>query len=127
MSPTYNDCDCPLCAPSNPPLQVSAPLESNIQIEAEPESDEQPLVITPLPKLQLSIVVCTQIAESVTSTVIHPFVNDLVRTIGVTNGKEKKTGYYVGAVVRIISTWIFLCFIAEFFLHRSPFFMVHKP
>lgn len=124
MSPTYNDCDCPLCAPSNPP---PPPPESNIQIEAEPESDEQPPIITPLPKLQLSIVVCTQIAESVTSTVIHPFVNDLVRTIGVTNGKEKRTGYYVGAVVRIISICIFFFFIAKNFLHRSPFFMVHRP
>jgi MFS family permease len=31
--------------------------------------------------------------------VIYPFVNDLVRAIGITGGDEKKTGYYVGIVV----------------------------
>jgi len=53
---------------------------------------------TPLPKLQLFIVIFIQISEPVTSTVIYPFVNELIRSLGVTNGDEKRTGYYVGIV-----------------------------
>lgn len=56
------------------------------------------LVTTPLPKLQLFIVIFIQIAEPVTSTVVYPFVNNLVRAIGITGGDEKKTGYYVGII-----------------------------
>ena len=54
---------------------------------------------TPLPKLQLFIVIFIQISEPITSTVIYPFVNELIRSLGVTNGDEKRTGYYVGIVV----------------------------
>jgi hypothetical protein len=54
---------------------------------------------TPLPKLQLFIIIFIQISEPVTSTVIYPFVNELIRSLGVTNGDEKRTGYYVGIVV----------------------------
>jgi hypothetical protein len=58
---------------------------------------------TPLPKLQLFIVIFIQISEPVTSTVIYPFVNELIRSLGVTNGDEKRTGYYVGIVVSRLS------------------------
>ena len=54
---------------------------------------------TPLPKLQLFIIIFIQISEPVTSTVIYPFVNELIRSLGVTKGDEKRTGYYVGIVV----------------------------
>jgi hypothetical protein len=107
MSSPLTGCDCPLCVARDSAPQRDALSERN----AQTESEEQILPITPLPKLQLSVVIGTQIAESVTSTVIYPFVNDLVRSIGVTRGEEKKTGYYVGAVVRslpflIISLWL---------------------
>ena len=55
--------------------------------------------ITPLPKLQLSILLYLQLAEPLTSTVIYPFVNKLVRKTGVTGGDERKTGYYAGLIV----------------------------
>ncbi|KAG5652533.1 hypothetical protein H0H81_004690 [Sphagnurus paluster] len=62
---------------------------------------EKDTLVTPLPKLQLFIIIFIQIAEPVTSTVIYPFVNNLVRTLGITNGDEKKTGYYVGLIESI--------------------------
>ncbi|KAF9463622.1 major facilitator superfamily domain-containing protein [Collybia nuda] len=65
------------------------------------ESITTPPKVTPLPKLQLFIAIFIQVAEPVTSTVIYPIVNDLIRSIGITHGDEKKTGYYVGIVESI--------------------------
>lgn len=55
---------------------------------------------TPLPKLQIFLVLLIQFAEPVTATVIYPFVNQFVRETGITKGDEKKTGYYAGIIVR---------------------------
>lgn len=59
-----------------------------------------PDVETPLPKLQLFILLYLQLAEPITSTVIYPFVNQLVRETGITGGDERKTGYFAGLIVR---------------------------
>ncbi|KAI0350014.1 MFS general substrate transporter [Trametes cingulata] len=53
---------------------------------------------TPLPKLQLCILLYLQLAEPITSTVIYPFVNQLVRGTGITGGDERKTGYFAGLI-----------------------------
>ena len=54
---------------------------------------------TPLPKLQLFIVFYIQLAEPIASTVIYPFVNQLVRATGVTKGDQRKTGYFAGEIL----------------------------
>lgn len=54
---------------------------------------------TPLPKLQLLILFYIQLAEPIASTVIYPFVNQLVRETGVTRGDQRKTGYFAGRTV----------------------------
>ncbi|KDQ24928.1 hypothetical protein PLEOSDRAFT_33590 [Pleurotus ostreatus PC15] len=56
---------------------------------------------TPLPKLQLAILMLMQGAEPICNSVIFPFVNQFVRETGVTNGDERKTGYYAGIVESI--------------------------
>ncbi|EMD31270.1 hypothetical protein CERSUDRAFT_60152 [Gelatoporia subvermispora B] len=55
-------------------------------------------MMTPLPTLQLFILLYLQLAEPLTSTVVYPFVNQLVRETGVTGGDERKTGYYAGLI-----------------------------
>jgi hypothetical protein len=55
---------------------------------------------TPLPKLQLTIIMMVQLAEPVTSSVVYPFIPQLVRETGVTGGDERRTGYYAGIIVR---------------------------
>ena len=57
---------------------------------------------TPLPKLALLSVFLIQTAEPITATVIYPFINQFVRETGITNGDEKKTGYYAGFIVSAI-------------------------
>ncbi|KAF8636255.1 hypothetical protein AX16_011025 [Volvariella volvacea WC 439] len=74
---------------------------SIISAAAQDDSHCRTMTPTPLPKLQLFIIIFIQISEPVTSTVIYPFVNDLIRSLGVTNGDEKQTGYYVGIVESI--------------------------
>ncbi|TFK27810.1 MFS general substrate transporter [Coprinopsis marcescibilis] len=53
---------------------------------------------TPVPRLQLFVIILIQIAEPITATVIYPFVNQFVRDTGVTQGDERKTGYYAGLI-----------------------------
>lgn len=63
----------------------------------EPNVQESP---TPLPKFQLFLLMLVQFAEPVTSTVIFPFIPQLVRESGITHGDEKSIGYYAGMIVR---------------------------
>lgn len=58
---------------------------------------------TPLPKLQLFSVIYIQLSEPITAAVIYPFVVQLVRDTGITNGNEAKTGYYAGFIVSTLT------------------------
>ncbi|KAF8813374.1 major facilitator superfamily multidrug-resistance, DHA1 sub-family [Phlegmacium glaucopus] len=53
---------------------------------------------TPLPKFQIFILTLIQFAEPITGLVIYPFINKLIRETGVTNGDERRTGYYAGII-----------------------------
>lgn len=53
---------------------------------------------TPLPKLQLSIIMLIQICEPLASQSIYPYINQLVRELDITGGDEKKVGYYAGLI-----------------------------
>ncbi|KAJ7284430.1 major facilitator superfamily multidrug-resistance, DHA1 sub-family [Mycena rebaudengoi] len=56
---------------------------------------------TPLPKLQLFILLFIQLAEPVTALVIYPFIIQFVRDTGVTGGDESQTGYFAGLIESI--------------------------
>ncbi|KAJ6553625.1 major facilitator superfamily domain-containing protein [Mycena vulgaris] len=49
---------------------------------------------TPLPKLQLSIIMLIQICEPLASQSIYPYINQLVSELDITGGDPKKVGYY---------------------------------
>ncbi|KAH7928319.1 MFS general substrate transporter [Leucogyrophana mollusca] len=53
---------------------------------------------TPLPKVQLSILLLATLTEPISSQCIYPFINQLVSEIGVTGGDERKVGYYAGLI-----------------------------
>ncbi|KAF8519192.1 MFS general substrate transporter [Gautieria morchelliformis] len=57
--------------------------------------------VTPLPKLQLSVLLYLLLAEPITSTVILPFIVQLVEETGITGGDVSKVGYYAGLVESI--------------------------
>ncbi|KAI0329292.1 MFS general substrate transporter [Cubamyces sp. BRFM 1775] len=83
-----------------PPLPhvQDAPPSDSIQPATIPSPLAEKVQETPLPKLQLFILLYLQLAEPITSTVIYPFVNQLVRETGVTGGDERKTGYFAGLI-----------------------------
>ncbi|KAJ7257175.1 major facilitator superfamily domain-containing protein [Mycena haematopus] len=51
---------------------------------------------TPLPKLQLGIIMFVQICEPTASQSIYPYVNQLVSELDITGGDQRKVGYYAG-------------------------------
>ncbi|KAG8721454.1 hypothetical protein FRC08_012800 [Ceratobasidium sp. 394] len=55
---------------------------------------------TPLPT-QLFVILCLCLAEPITSSVIYPFITELVATLGVTHGDDRKVGYYAGIIESI--------------------------
>ncbi|KAG1742474.1 major facilitator superfamily domain-containing protein [Suillus lakei] len=53
---------------------------------------------TPLPKLQIGILLTLQLAEPMVSTSIFPYINQLIRELGITGGDEAAVGYYAGII-----------------------------
>ncbi|KAJ7176473.1 major facilitator superfamily domain-containing protein [Mycena filopes] len=49
---------------------------------------------TPLPKLQLTVILLVQICEPLSSQSIYPYINQLLRELDITGGDERKVGYY---------------------------------
>ena len=77
-------------------------------------------LVSPLPKLQLFVVLLMQLAEPVTASFLYPFVNRLVVLSGVTKGDERKAGYYVGLLVCFsVSAFVCLSHIASLYLGFS--------
>ncbi|KAI6025166.1 hypothetical protein PISMIDRAFT_90617 [Pisolithus microcarpus 441] len=66
----------------------SAPLLENSQAKTK----------TPLPKLQLGLTLFVLFSEPISSQYIFPFINQLIRELGVTGGDDRKIGYYAGVV-----------------------------
>ncbi|KAG2155855.1 MFS general substrate transporter [Suillus bovinus] len=53
---------------------------------------------TPLPKLQMGLLVALQLTEPIASTSIFPYINQLVRELGITRGGDAAVGYYAGMI-----------------------------
>ncbi|KAK2462503.1 hypothetical protein APHAL10511_005473 [Amanita phalloides] len=80
-------------------------------VDTSVRDDEEPFLLpeepfkspgpTPLPLRQFSILFLLQHAEFLTSNTTYPFMPDLIRRVGITNGDEKKVGYYVGLLQTI--------------------------
>ena len=109
-------------------MSVHEPLEGNPSHNGDGDSavdtedSSTPLMSnkpTPLPKLQLFILFLIQFSEPIAALVIYPFINQFVRETGITQGDERKTGYYAGVIVRFT-----IKFFANFLLHfiQKPLF-----
>ncbi|KAJ7163892.1 major facilitator superfamily domain-containing protein [Mycena crocata] len=69
-------------------------MPEDTEVEASSTSQKR----TPLPKLQVFILLFIQFSEPVTALVIYPFIMQFVRDTGVTGGDETKTGYFAGII-----------------------------
>ncbi|KAI9066074.1 MFS general substrate transporter [Trametes sanguinea] len=88
----------PACPQSHMPVASDERASVVVQGTTPSEEHVDDVRETPLPKLQLFILLYLQLAEPITSTVIYPFVNQLVRETGITQGDERKTGYFAGLI-----------------------------
>ncbi|KAH9481792.1 Major facilitator-type transporter psiT2 [Psilocybe cubensis] len=94
---------------------------SNQEIATTASNEETPLLRTgsasassnngrtPLPKLQIAIVLLLQICEPISSQSIYPYINALISELDITGGDERKVGYYAGLIVE----WESLFFATE--------------
>lgn len=94
-------------------------LLANEDVEASHEKDEQstpgqPERVTPLPKVQIAVLLWFQLGEPMTSQCIYPFINQLVSELDITGGDPKKVGYYAGLIESL-----FFAAEAMFVLHWS--------
>ncbi|KAF9016605.1 MFS general substrate transporter [Hymenopellis radicata] len=53
---------------------------------------------TPLPMVQIWVVLLLQIVEPITSQSIYPYINQLVSELDITGGDERRVGYYAGLI-----------------------------
>lgn len=77
-------------------LPVDNPDSNGHQVQVEPPTRKGP---SPVPRLQILAITLIQVSEPITATVIYPFINQFVRNTGITQGDERKTGYYAGMIV----------------------------
>ena len=75
-----------------------------------------------MPWAQLLVVYLIQFSEPITATVIYPFINQFVRETGITGGDERKTGYYAGMIVRLVSPFLISLVDSNLF-QESTFFL----
>ncbi|KAF5381435.1 hypothetical protein D9757_009047 [Collybiopsis confluens] len=68
------------------------------ELSRKPHSSKPPPARTPLPVFQAFLTLIIQFSEPITATVIYPFIIKAVRSTGITEGDEKKTGYYAGVI-----------------------------
>ncbi|KAG2151376.1 major facilitator superfamily domain-containing protein [Suillus clintonianus] len=77
---------------SNSPRMIASEITPLIPAEA-PKKPK-----TPLPKLQICILMTLQLAEPIASTSIFPYINQLIRELGITGGDDAAVGYYAGII-----------------------------
>ncbi|KAG9313058.1 MFS general substrate transporter [Chiua virens] len=87
-------------------MTLSAKDRINDQPEASAAQDERAPLLppaskkprTPLPKIQLAIILLVQFAEPISSMSIYPYINQLVAELDITRGDRRKVGYYAGLI-----------------------------
>ncbi|KAK2462968.1 hypothetical protein APHAL10511_005020 [Amanita phalloides] len=58
---------------------------------------------TPLPKLQLSVLLFLQFCDPMTCISIYPYINELITGLDITGGDKAKVGYYAGLIESLYS------------------------
>jgi len=79
------------------PHTTQAPSEHDPLLSRRPLERKPP---TPLPK-QLFVILFLCLAEPITCTVIYPFITELVSSLDITGGDDRKVGYYAGLIESI--------------------------
>ncbi|RDX43402.1 MFS general substrate transporter [Lentinus brumalis] len=81
--------------------EETRPLLSDVREGRQDRDAKEKRKPTPLPKLQIGILMLLHLAEPITSNCIFPFINQLVSELDITGGDQKKVGYYAGLIESI--------------------------
>ncbi|KAF8813396.1 hypothetical protein BYT27DRAFT_6370089 [Phlegmacium glaucopus] len=89
-----------------PPQKIFLQMDGSIATECH-HNKQTPLIHshqgnvkrTPLPKLQIGILLFLQINEPLCSMSIYPYINELVSKLDIIGGDTRKIGYYAGLIV----------------------------
>ncbi|KAF8589036.1 MFS general substrate transporter [Ramaria rubella] len=95
MAPTDYSAHKPLLATDDEEMSVDTVTPSE---DLEEITNSKVDRRTPLPKLQLFVLLYMQLAEPMTTHVMGPFIVQLIMETGITNGDVTKVGYYTGMV-----------------------------
>lgn len=79
------------------PLLMSASTSETL-VGGERRRKKREVERTPLPLVQIGVLLFLQLSEPVTSQAIYPFINELIKNMDVTGGDERRVGYYAGLV-----------------------------
>ncbi|KAH9015510.1 MFS general substrate transporter [Lactarius hengduanensis] len=80
----------------SPPRFEDDHLDEETPLLPEDDATRNP---TPLPKLQIAVIISVWFAESIISNSISPYLNQLVKELPIVGGDERKVGYYTGIIV----------------------------
>ncbi|KAF8840906.1 MFS general substrate transporter [Paxillus ammoniavirescens] len=85
--------------------QVMTPSSQHSTNEEEPllhdSRDAVPMRPTPLPKIQIMVLLLTSLIEPVAAQSIMPYINQLLSELDITGGDTRKVGYYAGLIESI--------------------------
>ncbi|KAF8442387.1 major facilitator superfamily domain-containing protein [Boletus edulis BED1] len=100
----------------------------SIQSQDRRPDEETPLLQakskTPVPWSQIILVFIAMVAEPISSAYIFPFINQLIGELGITEGDNRKIGYYAGFIeslfffTQALTTWQW-CRLSDF-IGRRP-------
>ncbi|KAG8221011.1 major facilitator superfamily domain-containing protein [Butyriboletus roseoflavus] len=90
----------PLLKPQHLLPAMADVAEATVQDELAPLLPTKPSkkARTPLPTIQLAILLLIQFAEPISSMSIYPYINQLVGELDITGGDKRKVGYYAGLI-----------------------------
>ncbi|CAE6499729.1 unnamed protein product [Rhizoctonia solani] len=91
----------PLLGPTHTPREDACSPVKITSAAGQRDKDDEYKAPTPLPIKQIAILLLMQLSEPLGSTIIYPFVAQLVNETGVTGGDESKIGYYAGMIESI--------------------------
>ncbi|KAI9443968.1 MFS general substrate transporter [Lactarius indigo] len=83
-------------------MSLSPPISEDDHIDEETPflpRDDAPRKPTPLPRLQVAVILSIWLVESLISSSISPYLNQLVRELPIVGGDGRKVGYYTGIIV----------------------------
>ncbi|KAG1767177.1 MFS general substrate transporter [Suillus placidus] len=69
-------------------------METSSLLHGTPQKKQK----TPLPKLQIGILMLVQMAAPIASMSIYPYINQLIRELDITGGNDAAVGYYAGII-----------------------------